>query len=165
VLAKLILCCFFRLITQRAHRQGKLPTHTPHSCLVLRKELHKWRVRDAQNRVLAALVCPSRSPFPAGICGKAFATDLKSGVPVMLQQEDFSGEQKSNLAFAIAQLGESDDMVVLRQLVQADIRKGREARAKGDRGRQGSGTSMSYANRYVGAVALVRRVDGGYGLS
>lgn len=81
---------------------------------------------------------------------------LKKGVPVMLQQEDFSGEQKANLASALAHVGESDDMAVLRQLIQADIeriRKGREARAKGDRGRLGSGASMSYANWYVRAIA------------
>jgi hypothetical protein len=161
VRARLILRCFFRLITQRAHRHGKLPTHTPHSCLVLRKELHKCRVRDAQNKVLAALVCPSRSPFPAGICGKAFATYLKSGVPVMLQQEDFSGEQKANLASAIAQLGESDDMVVLRQLVQEGPRSAR----KGRPGKTGKRHKHELCELVCRGRRPVRRVDGGYALS
>jgi hypothetical protein len=47
-----------------ANRQSRVP---PRSCLALRKELQECRVRDAQNRILAALVCLSRSAFPAEI--------------------------------------------------------------------------------------------------
>src|SRR5580704_15883671 len=40
---------------------------TPRSCLVLREELNERRVRNAQYRILAALICPGRSAFPAEI--------------------------------------------------------------------------------------------------
>jgi hypothetical protein len=94
----------------------------------------------------------------AGNLRQSLRDYLERGVPIMMQQEDFSGEQKSNLASALAQVGEPDDMVVLRQLIAADIeriRKGREARAQGNRGRIGSGANMSYANWYVRAVATL----------
>jgi hypothetical protein len=59
---------------------------------------------------------------------------LLKGVPVMLQQGDFSGNMKADLASALARVGEAEDLARLRELIQADIerlRKGREARAKG----------------------------------
>jgi hypothetical protein len=83
---------------------------------------------------------------------------LKNGVPVMLREEDFSGEQKANLASALARVGESEDMAAMRELIQADIkrvRKGREARAQGDRGRLGNGAAMSYSFWHVQAIALL----------
>jgi hypothetical protein len=81
---------------------------------------------------------------------------LLKGVPVMLQQEDFSGSLKADLASALARVGEPEDLARLHELITADIermRKGREARAKGDRGRQGQGASMSYSNWHTRALA------------
>jgi hypothetical protein len=83
-------------------------------------------------------------------------TYLLKGVPVMLQQEDFSGSMKADLASALARVGEAEDLASLHELIKADIerlRKGREARAKGDRGKQGNGASMSYSNWHTRALA------------
>ena len=81
---------------------------------------------------------------------------LLKGVPVMLHQEDFSGNLKADLASALARVGEPEDLASMDELIQADIermRKGREARAKGDRGKQGNGASMSYTNWHTRALA------------
>lgn len=83
---------------------------------------------------------------------------LIKGVPVMLQQEDFSGELKANLASALARVGEPEDIAILHELVRADIeraRRGREARANGDRGKLGNGGAMSYSNWHTRALALL----------
>lgn len=82
---------------------------------------------------------------------------LKQGVAFALQQEDFSGRLKANVASVLAQVGEPEDMTDLRELIRADIervRKGRAARARGDRGKLGNGGMMSYANWHV--LAIVR---------
>src|SRR5580704_12417676 len=56
------------LIPQRAHQRDKMQSSVPpRSCLVLREELNERRVRNAQYRILAALICPGRSAFPAEI--------------------------------------------------------------------------------------------------
>jgi energy-coupling factor transporter ATP-binding protein EcfA2 len=81
---------------------------------------------------------------------------LKYGVAFALQQDDFSGELKANVASVLALVGEPDDMTDLRQLILADIervRRGRAARARGDRGKLGNGGMISYANWHVRAVA------------
>jgi hypothetical protein len=73
----------------------------------------------------------------------------------MLRDEDFNGEQKANLASALAQVGEPEDAAVLRELIQADIariKRGQEARARGERGKQGNGAAMRYGNWHVRAL-------------
>jgi hypothetical protein len=83
---------------------------------------------------------------------------LKKGVPVMLQREDFSGLQKANLASALVQVGEPEDMTILLELIRADIervRRGREARAKGSQGMLANGATMSYSNWHARAVACL----------
>jgi hypothetical protein len=83
---------------------------------------------------------------------------LLKSVPTVLRENDFDGNEKGYLASAIAQVGEPEDLAVLRELIRADIervRKGREAYAKGDRTRLGHGGVMSYANWHVRAVALL----------
>ena len=80
---------------------------------------------------------------------------LVKGVPVMLREDDFNGEQKANLASALARVGDPDDLPLLRELIQADIarrQRGMEARMRGDRGRLGNGGMTSYANWHVRAV-------------
>ncbi len=81
---------------------------------------------------------------------------LKNGVPFVLSQEDFSGDMKANLALALARVGEPEDMLVLVQLIRADIervRAGRAARARGERGALANGGMMGYANWHVAAVS------------
>lgn len=80
---------------------------------------------------------------------------LKSSVDVVLRQDDFNGEEKANLASSIAQVGKPEDMADLVTLIRADIermRRGRAARAAGDRGPLGNGGSMSYAGWHIAAV-------------
>ncbi len=80
---------------------------------------------------------------------------LKSDVEVVLRQDDFNGEEKANLASSIAQAGKPEDMADLVRLIRADIervRRGRAARAAGDRGPLGNGGAMSYAGWHIAAV-------------
>lgn len=80
---------------------------------------------------------------------------LKSCVGIVLEEDDFNGEQKANLASSIAQVGMPEDMEDLVALIRADIervRRGREALAAGDRGPLGNGAHMSYARWHIGAV-------------
>lgn len=82
-------------------------------------------------------------------------TYLKSSVDVVLRQNDFNGEEKANLASSIAQVGKPEDMADLATLICADIervRRGRAARAAGDRGPLGNGGAMSYAGWHIAAV-------------
>ena len=80
---------------------------------------------------------------------------LKGGVGLVLCQDDFAGEEKANLASAIAQVGRAQDMADLVALVDADIermRRGRAARAAGDLGPLAHGGSVSYARWNIAAV-------------
>lgn len=80
---------------------------------------------------------------------------LKSGVDVVLRQDDFNGEEKANLASSIAQTGAPEDMADLRRLIRADIERvrcGRAARAAGDSGPLANGGVMSYAGWHIAAV-------------
>ena len=83
---------------------------------------------------------------------------LKDGVDVVLGRDDFNGEEKADLAKAIARVGEPEDMPDLLRLVRADIerrRRGRAARVAGDRGPLGNGGVMDCGGRHVAAVVLL----------
>lgn len=80
---------------------------------------------------------------------------LKSGVDLVLRQDDFNGEEKADLASAIAQVGKPEDMADLVTLIRADIermRRSRAARTAGDRGPLGNGGIMRYAPWHIAAV-------------
>lgn len=82
-------------------------------------------------------------------------TYLKSSVDVVVRLDDFNGEEKANLASAIAQVGQPEEVADLMTLIRADIervRRGRAARAAGDRGPLGNGGAMSYAGWHIAAV-------------
>ena len=83
---------------------------------------------------------------------------LKDGVDVVLGRDDFNGEEKADLAKAIARVGKPEDMPDLLRLIRADIerrRRGRAARAAGDRGPLGNGGVMDCGSRHVAAVVLL----------
>ncbi|MFC1645848.1 NACHT domain-containing protein [Candidatus Omnitrophota bacterium] len=95
-----------------------------------------------------------RSQLPDDI-RQALRTYLKGGLPFVLNQDDFNGSLKSELATALARVGDPEDMDDLNKFIQADIervRRGREAWRKGDRGPMGNGGVMSYSNWHVRAV-------------
>lgn len=87
---------------------------------------------------------------------------LKGSVELVLGQDDFNGKEKANLASAIAQVGKPEDMADLVTLIRADIermRRGRTARAAGDRGPLGNGGSMCYAGWHVAAAMHLDPAD------
>lgn len=82
-------------------------------------------------------------------------TYLKSSVNVVLNQDDFSGYMKANLATSIARIGIPEDVADLVKLIRADIeriRRGQAARAAGDRGPVAQGSAMRYSNWNIAAV-------------
>ena len=84
-----------------------------------------------------------------------FRAYLKNAVAFSLQQDDFSGALKANVGSVLASVGAPEDMKEMRDLIGADIervRRGQAARARGDRGKLGSGASMSYASWHVRSV-------------
>jgi hypothetical protein len=79
---------------------------------------------------------------------------LKGSVDLVIRQDDYSGEEKANLASSIAQVGQPEDMADLLTLIRADIermRRSRRARA-GDHGPLGNGVIISYARWHIAAV-------------
>ena len=80
---------------------------------------------------------------------------LKSGVCLVLGQDDFNGKEKANLASSIAQVGRPEDMADLVKLIHADIERrhrGRAARAAGEFGPLVNLSMMSYARWNIEAV-------------
>lgn len=95
-----------------------------------------------------------RSQLPEDM-RQALRAYLKRGLSFVLSQDDFNGSLKSELATALARVGDPEDMDDLDKLIQADIkrmREGREAWRKGDRGPIGNGATMSWSNWHVRAV-------------
>jgi hypothetical protein len=91
-----------------------------------------------------------------------FRTYLKNAVPLALQQDDFFGEYKANVASVLALVGTAADMKEMQELIRADIervRRGRAARAGGDRSRLGNGGSLSYATWHIRALVRLAPVQ------
>jgi len=80
---------------------------------------------------------------------------LLDGLSFTLSEHDYNGHLKMSLAMALARVGESADIDILHSLIQADIgrlRRGREARIKGEHGPRADGAGMSCSNWHVRAV-------------
>lgn len=80
---------------------------------------------------------------------------LKKGVTVVLHDSDFSGALKADLATALGEVGDPDDMGDLKEIIRADIervRGGRAARPRGETSPMAAGAFMSYSNWHVKAV-------------
>lgn len=83
-------------------------------------------------------------------------TYLKNAVAVVLSQDDFNGSMKMRLALALARVGDPKDLADLHELIRSDIervRKGREARSRGEQGPLANGAVMACDNWHVRAVA------------
>lgn len=84
---------------------------------------------------------------------------LKEGVSFLLSgEEDFDGALKGHLALALARVGDRDDIDDLHRLIQTDlerIRRGREARIKGERSPIANGAAMSWVTWYVRALVTL----------
>lgn len=81
---------------------------------------------------------------------------LINGLTLALSQEDYNGELKRSLAMALARVGDPEDAEGMHKLIQADIdriRRGREARLKGEQGPRANGAAMGCSNWHVHAVA------------
>ncbi len=83
---------------------------------------------------------------------------LKGCVQFVLKDDDPRGEIKARLATALATVGEPEDMLDLRRLIQADIQRiksGLAARARGERSELAMGCAGRWDNWYVRAVAML----------
>ena len=81
---------------------------------------------------------------------------LADGLSFTLSEDDYDGHLKMSLAMALARVGESADMDILHSLIRADIdrlRRGREARIKGEQGPRAEGAGMGCSNWHIHAVA------------
>ena len=85
---------------------------------------------------------------------QGFLEYLRRSVPTMLKREDFYGGEKADLSWALARLGEAEDVAVLRELINADIERFRKACVT-----TGRGNPMSYANWHVRAVVFLDPVS------
>jgi hypothetical protein len=81
---------------------------------------------------------------------------LVDGLSFTLSEDDYNGHLKMSLAMALARLGESADIDILHNLIRADIerlRRGREARTKGERGPRAEGAGAGCSMWHMHAVA------------
>src|SRR6266850_642451 len=91
----------------------------------------------------------------AGLKG-SLRSYLKNGLAVVLRQDDYNGDLKANYASVIAQLGQPEDINDLMTLVRADVervRRGRAARAAGNRDPLAMGGNMCQAPWLIRAIA------------
>ncbi len=81
---------------------------------------------------------------------------LIDGLTFTLSQEDYGGHLKMSLAMALARVGDPEDTDSVHRLIRADIdrmRRGREARLKGEQGPRANGAAVGCSNWHVYAVA------------
>jgi hypothetical protein len=87
---------------------------------------------------------------------------LKNSVDLVLGLDDFNGEHKAHLVSCLAQLGHPEDMDDLVRLIRADVdrmRRGRDARAAGDRGPAGDGAIVTQVGWNIAAVMQLDGAD------
>ncbi len=70
---------------------------------------------------------------------------LKSGLSYVMTESDYDGSLKAEFASSLARIGNSEDMTILHQLIQADIIRLRDRTPL-------SGGRMSYSNWYLQAL-------------
>ena len=97
---------------------------------------------------------------------KQLGSLLRGYLPTVLEQEDFYGSLKAKLAIALSCFGQSPDLPLLLQLVQADIKRRQEGLAEIKKGNCHSprwqGASQVWDRRYVEAVRILapEKADG-----
>ncbi len=112
---------------------------------------------DVITRVFSSVACADlelREQLDVNL-REQFRAYLKNAIALVLQQDDFSGQLKANVGSVLASVGAPEDMAEMRELILADIervRRGRAARARGDRGRLGNGAVMSWAVWHIRAA-------------
>jgi hypothetical protein len=119
---------------------------------------------DVITRVFSSVARQGPGPLDelGGALRDSFRAYLKGAVAFALQQDDFSGEMKANVGSVLAAVGSPEDMREMCDLIQADIervRRGRAARAKGDRGKLGNGGSMSYSSWHIRSLVKLDPVN------
>ena len=80
---------------------------------------------------------------------------LKGSVGLVLREDDFNGNEKADMASALAQVGRPEDMADLTTLIRADIermQRAQAARAAGDSGPLANGAFVTYTGWHVVAV-------------
>jgi hypothetical protein len=83
---------------------------------------------------------------------------LRSTIDIVLEQDDFNGKEKADMASSIARIGEPGDIELLVRLIYADIeriRQGKAARASGDSGPRVNGSYMSYSRWHIASARLL----------
>ena len=119
---------------------------------------------DVITRVFSSVARQGPGPLDelGGTLRDSFRAYLKGAVAFALQLDDFSGEMKANVGSVLASVGSPEDIGEMRDLIQADIervRRGRAARAKGDRGKLGNGGSMSYSTWHIRSLVKLDPVN------
>ena len=136
----------FRCLPDDAVADGILSSVTSGDPLDIKVAVH----------LLRRVVRPDLDPFRVAEDRKAhLRAYLKSSVNLLLHQDDFDGDEKADLAFSIAKVGKPEDMTDLVTLIHADIervRRGRAARAAGDRGPLANGSLTNCAGSHIAAV-------------
>ena len=120
------------------------------------KEVDKVEL-DVTTRVFSSVARPDpelRDEIDPNL-RERFRAYLKNAVVFVLQQDDFYGELKANVGSVLASVGAPEDMTEMRDLIRADVervRRGRAARARGDRGALGNGGFISYSTWHIRAA-------------
>lgn len=85
---------------------------------------------------------------------------LKSSVPLIMEQDDFGGAVKAELASVLSRVGKPADVEDLMRLVHADLKRvsaGLAARVRGERSDAADGATTSWTRAYVRAIVVLLR--------